>query len=81
MDAQGALNAWIEGLRDRGLTGAATTILDLLEPLGPLAGGVLQIGAPLLGLLVPRAAVMALAEALDTPEGIDHLRGQLRDET
>ncbi|MBN8592266.1 MAG: hypothetical protein J0M33_10915 [Anaerolineae bacterium] len=80
MDGQAALNAWIESLRARGLAGAASTALDLIEPLGPLGAGVLQVGAPLLGLVVPRSAVMALADALDTPEGIQQLRAQLTDE-
>jgi len=38
------------------------------------------VGAPLLGLVVPRSVVMALADALDTPEGIQQLRAQLTDE-
>jgi hypothetical protein len=80
MDGQAALDAWIDSVRERGLAGPATTLLDLIEPLGPLGAGLLHIGGPLLGLMIPRKAVAALAEALDTPAGIEQLRARLRDE-
>jgi hypothetical protein len=80
MNSETALTAWLDSLRARGLAGAAATALDLIEPLGPLGAGALQVSAPLLGVVVPRGAVMALAEALETPAGIERLRAHLRDE-
>ncbi|MBL8157225.1 MAG: hypothetical protein JNM70_23835 [Anaerolineae bacterium] len=72
--------AWIEQVRARGLADAFRVALDVLEPLGPLGANLVWTAQPILSRWLPREAIGALAELLDTPGGIDHLRRQLDDD-
>jgi hypothetical protein len=69
--------AWIEAARARGLTGVLVTALDALEPLGPLGAQLVYAAQPVLGLWLPREALGEVAEALETPDGIERLREHL----
>jgi hypothetical protein len=71
---------WIDGVKSRGLTGAFSVVLDVLEPLGPLGAQVLYVAQPLAGVFGWRRAVGDLADALETPGGVDALRRRLSDD-
>jgi hypothetical protein len=68
---------WVQQVRARGLSGALGVALDVIEPFGPLGAQVLWVAGPALSLVVPRAAITGLAEALEQPGGIERLRQAL----
>ncbi len=68
---------WIKQIRARGWGTAFGTVLDVLEPLGPLGAQLLWIAQPAARLLGGWDAVGALAQALEEPGGIDRLREQI----
>jgi len=73
---------WITQAKKRGLGSAIETALDIFAPLGPLGAQLLWITQPafrLLGGINAAQTVHALAESLETPEGIAALRAQLHD--
>jgi len=72
---------WIQHVKDRGLGDALSTALDVLEPLGPLGAQALWVAQPVLGLFVARETLGNLADALEQPGGVEHLRQMLEDET
>ncbi len=61
----------------RGLSDTLRLALDVLEPLGALGAQALWVAQPVLGLWLPRQAVSELAEALESPDGIERLRAFL----
>ena len=74
-------NEWIAQVKARGLAGAVGIALDALEPLGPLGAQLLWVAQPFLGVFggeSARNAANEIAEALETPEGIAHIREQLK---
>ena len=71
---------WVRELRARGWVRPLLALLDALEPLGPLGAGALWIAQPALGTLISRRVLAYIAEALETPEGIETLRCALQDE-
>lgn len=77
--AQQALptHAWISAVKARGLAGALGVALDVLEPFGALSAQLVWVMQPTLSLVIPRVVLGDLATALETPEGIAHLRQQL----
>jgi hypothetical protein len=69
---------WVEAIRARGWEQAASTALDVLQPLGPLGAQVLWIAQPAARLVGGWGDLFgALATSLETPEGIDRLRRAL----
>jgi len=70
---------WVHQARARGLGGALGIALDIIEPFGPLGAQALWVAGPLLGLVVSRAALTGLADALEQPGGIDRLRQALEE--
>ena len=75
------LQTWIEAARKRGWGDALSLALDALEPLGPFGAQMLWVLQPAAGLFGGRAALGALADALEQPGGIDRLRQQLEDDS
>ena len=71
------LDRWSERLHARGLNGAASALLDAVEPLGPFGAQMLWIAQPALALMAPRDEIASLARLLETPGGIAWLRGRL----
>lgn len=71
--------AWAQQARARGLAGALRLALDVLEPLGPLGAQAIWVAQPLLGAVIGRDALHALAQALDEPGGVAALRRHLED--
>jgi hypothetical protein len=70
---------WVREAKVRGWGEALSLVLDVLEPLGPLAAQLLWVAQPALGLMVPHNALDELARALDEPEGVARLRSLLED--
>lgn len=70
---------WISELRARGWANAALTVLDVLEPFGALGAQLLYVTSPTLGVLGWRNPAEGLAQALETPEGIEQIRRWLQD--
>jgi hypothetical protein len=71
----------IERLKRAGLGNALLTALDVIEPVGALGAQVLYITQPMARLLGDqRAEASALAQLLETPEGIQALRKMLEAE-
>ncbi len=68
---------WIEQIRARGWGAAFSTVLDVLEPLGPLGAQLLWIAQPAARLIGGWELVGGLAQALEEPGGIDRLRQRL----
>lgn len=69
---------WVEAVRARGWQHAASTVLDVLEPLGPLGAQVLWVAQPAARLVGGwNDALGTLALALEAPGGIERLRRAL----
>jgi hypothetical protein len=68
---------WIEQAKARGWGHALSLALDVLEPLGPLGAQLLWMAQPAMGLFGGREALGTLAEAMESPGGIERLRQQL----
>ena len=71
---------WIEQIKARGLTGAVTFALDALAPLGPLGAQLIWVAQPLFGVFGgenARHAIGDIAEALESPDGIEQIRQRL----
>lgn len=73
--------AWIQQVRQRGLTAPLSTALDVLEPLGPLGAQLLWIAQPVSGLWGARDLLGGLAEILEQPGGVDRLRQRLDEDS
>ena len=69
----------IQAVKARGWQDATRTILDVVEPVAPLISQLLWVFQPISNLIGARDIVGELAEVLDKPGGIDHLRKQLGD--
>lgn len=70
---------WITVAKQRGLGGAVHVLLDVLEPVAPLAAGMLWVMQPIGGLFGARSAIGDLAAILDTSGGVENLRQQLNE--
>lgn len=69
---------WVEAVRARGWQHAASTVLDVLEPLGPLGAQMLWIAQPAARLMGGWSDTLGtLALALEAPGGIERLRNAL----
>lgn len=71
---------WVQAAKAHGWADIARSGLDALAPLGPLGAQLVWISQPVLGLFLRRDWLAELAEALETPEGLDALRAQLEDD-
>jgi hypothetical protein len=70
---------WITTAKQRGFGRAVHVLLDVLEPVAPLAAGMLWVMQPLGGLFGARNAIADLADILDTGGGVENLRQQLNE--
>lgn len=71
----------IERLKRAGLGDALLTALDVIEPVGAIGAQLLYVTQPMARLLGDRRAeTSALAQLLETPEGIQTLRQMLETE-
>ena len=72
-------HVWIKAAKEQGLGGAVRVVLDVLEPVAPLAAGLLWVMQPFAGLFGARSAIGDLADILDTSSGVENLRQQLNE--
>jgi hypothetical protein len=71
---------WIEQIQARGLEQVMCTVLDVLEPFGPLGAQLIWVAQPaanIIGRDLWGNALTALAEALEEPGGVSRLRERL----
>ena len=80
MDGQAQLIGWIEAAKRRGGAPLLLTLLDAFEPLAPALAQALLVAQPLANLWRGAAAVGALADLLEAPDGLRELRRQLANE-
>lgn len=75
-----ASHDWIATLQRRGWSDPLCTLLDALEPLGPVGAQLVWAAQPALRLIGVRSqdALSALALALEQPGGVQLLQAQLR---
>jgi hypothetical protein len=71
---------WLKKVKARGWSGAMQTVLDVLEPVGPLASQFLWTMQPMAGLFKADDVVRDLANAFDTEAGMEMLRQALEEE-
>jgi hypothetical protein len=72
-----SIHHWKQWLQQRHLTGIATAVLDIVEPLGILGAQILYIAQPTIGLFTQRQSITLWARLLETPGGIAWLRQEL----
>ena len=77
MNEKSTSSEWISAAKARGWAESLRLCLDLIEPLAPIASQLLWVVQPTAGLFGAREAIGEIAEALDTPEGIEALRREL----
>lgn len=70
--------AWIATARARGYAPALQTLLDILQPVSPVAAQVMWVLQPMGRVVGWHTAIGDLAAALETHEGIAALRHALR---
>lgn len=69
--------SWVQQAKDRQLDGVLVTMLDVLEPIAPLASQALYVFQPVAGIFGGQTVVRDIADALDTPDGVQALRDEL----
>lgn len=70
---------WLLAARERGWGTAITVVLDILEPLGPLAAQLMLIAQPMASVFGGGPILRGLADTLDEPGGVERLRRHLAD--
>jgi hypothetical protein len=70
--------SWLREWQGRPLGEWLATALDAFEPIAPVGAQVLYILQPTMGWMIARERLHALAQALETPEGVMAVRQLLR---
>ncbi len=65
---------WVTQLQARGLGDALGLALDVLEPLGVLGAQLIWVAQPVLGVWFNRDTVHSIAQTLETPGEVEHIR-------
>lgn len=68
---------WVTQLKARGLAHTAHHALTIIAPLGAVAAQLLYVFQPFSGVLGWRTALTDIAQALETPDGIEALLREL----
>ena len=72
-------DTWIEAAKARGWDSGLLLMMDVLEPVSPLASQMLWVVQPMAGVFGAHEAIREIAEALETPEGLKILRAKLNE--
>ncbi len=81
MDKQSQSLDWLAKAKQKGYNQWLLVFLDVVEPIAPILAQGLWVAQPLSNLWGGTSAIQHLAEMLETPDGIDHLRQRLSDDT
>lgn len=81
MDKQSQTPDWLDRAKQNGYDQWVLVFLDAIEPIAPIIAQGLWVVQPLSGLWGGASSVQHLAETLESPDGIDHLRQRLSDNT
>jgi len=73
-EQQPAPPEWVAQLQARGLGDALGLALDVLEPLGVLGAQLIWVAQPVLGVWFNRDMVRSIAQTLETPGEVEHIR-------
>ncbi len=65
---------WVTQIQSRGLGDALGLALDVLEPLGVLGAQLIWVAQPVLGVWFNRDTVHSIAQILETPGEVEHIR-------
>ena len=65
---------WVTQLQARGLGDALGLALDVLEPLGVLGAQLIWVAQPVLAVWFNRDTVRSIAQTLETPAEVEHIR-------
>ena len=65
---------WVTQLQARGLGDALGLALDVLEPLGVVGAQLIWVAQPVLGVWFNRDLVRSIAQTLETPGEVEHIR-------
>lgn len=71
---------WIDQIKARGWGNAFSTLLDVVEPLGPLGAQLLWVAQPAMSLFGLGNTLADIAQILETPGGVERLRKELNEE-
>lgn len=74
-------NIWIARARALGLDGLLSALLDAAGPVAPLAGQLLYVAQPMLGLFISRRSINRWAEWLDQPDALAEFRQMLESDS
>jgi hypothetical protein len=77
MNEKPITDAWIQAAKARGWNSALLLMMDVIEPISPLASQMLWVVQPMAGVFGAHEAIREIAEALETPEGLKTLRDKL----
>lgn len=77
MNEKPVTDTWIAAAKARGWESGILLMMDVLEPVSPLASQMLWVIQPMAGIFGAHEAVREIAEALDSPEGLKQLREKL----
>jgi hypothetical protein len=72
--------SWLSAWNGRAQGEWLALALDAFEPFTPLGAQLLYIMQPTMGWLLSRERLGALAQALETPEGVEAIRRVLRED-
>lgn len=81
MDKQSTSLDWVTRAKARGYGNIICLLLDTIEPIAPIVAQGLWVIQPISGLWNGTHTLQTLAQMLESPEGIEHLRQHLSDET
>lgn len=73
-DTQSLINA----IKSRGWQDAMGSVLDIIEPIAPVLSQLLWVMQPASSVFEADTIVRELADSLDSPQGIEALRQQLK---
>jgi hypothetical protein len=79
MDEKSSNDTWIEAAKAHGWDSGLLLMMDVIEPISPLASQMLWVLQPMAGIFGAHEAIREIAEALETPEGLKILRSKLNE--
>ena len=79
MDEKPNSDTWIEAAKARGWDSGLLLMMDVIEPISPIASQMLWVIQPMAGVFGAHEAIREIAEALESPEGLKAIRAKLNE--